>query len=327
MGKGGGSQPDVPDPYETAAAESQFNRLDTYSPSGSGVRFGHTDAAGNFVQGLGPEGSQAAQQYIESDTERAMREALEPASLALTERVIADNITGLPDAARVSDRSDVAADIFARNYSLMEDAFGQESDRLLTNLQARGIPVGSEAFDEAYGKQQDQVGETLSRLAADANIAAGQEQSRQFGLDQAQRAGAISELVAAMGGGYNPPSSIPSGAAPNVNYSGLVGQQYQNQLGQYQADQQRASANAGALGSLGGAMLMKSDIRLKTDIVKVGENDGLNVYEYRYLWDKPGTVRRGYMAQEVMKKHPLAVWFTAKWMSIDYNMLPEVDYA
>lgn len=326
MGKGS-KAPDPPDPQETAAAESQYNRLDTYSPSGGGVRHGYTDESGNFQSGVAPDGLQSAQTYMESPYERAIRTALEPASIDLTNRVIADNVDGMPDAPRVSDRSDVAEDLFNRNHLMMKDEFEQENDRLLTNLQARGIPVGSEAFDEAYKEQQDSVNETMSRMAMDANLAAGQEQSRQFSLDQAQRSGAISELVAAMGGGYNPPNAMPSGQAAGINYSGLVGQQYQAEMSQYQADQQRNASNMGALGSLGGAMLMKSDRRLKTDIVPVAERGNLTVYAYRYIWDSPGTLRTGYMAQDVIKVFPCAVWKIGRWFSVDYSILPEVSHA
>lgn len=323
----GGKAPQAPDPRETAAAESQFNRIDTFSPSGGGVRHGYTDESGNFQSGTAPEGFQSAQSYTENPFEKQIREALEPASVDLTNRIVDDNIAGLPDAARVKDRSDVASDMFNRNYSLMKDGFEQENDRMLTNLQARGIPLGSEAFDETYSQQQAGVNDALSRLAMDSNLAAGQEQGRQFALDQSERAGSISELVAAMGGGYNPPTATPGGQAAGVNYSGLVGQQHQAAMSQYQAKQDSRAATAGALGNLGGSMIMKSDRRLKTDIVAVAKRGDLTVYAYRYLWDAPGTVRTGYMAQEVIKVMPCAVWKIGEWFSLDYSILPEVTHA
>lgn len=286
MGKKGGSAPPAPDAYETASTEAQFNRLDTYGPAGGGVRHGYTDANGNFVAGVAPQGRQSAVSTVESDIDRQLRLMLEPAALDLTGRVISDNITGMPDAARVKDRSDVAADIFNRNFSLMSPALERSQNRLLTNLQARGLPVGSEAFNEAYGNQQRETGETLSRLAMDANVAAGQEQSRQFGLDAAARSNAIAELVAAMGGGYNPPGNVPSGAAPSVNYSGLVGRQYDNEMAQYNAQQQQRASTAGALGSLGGALLMKCT-RAAKDV-----SGGLNP-----VW-----------AAEVLSNLPLHIW-------------------
>lgn len=323
MGKSS-SAPAAPDPQETAAAEAQYNRLDTYSPSGSGTRYGHTDENGNFVAGQPAEGQQSAVSYQENEYEQQIREMLEPASVALTDRVVQDNIYDMPDAARVQDRSDVAQDLFDRTFSLMSPGIDKSNERLLTNLQSRGIPVGSEAFNEAYGEQLQQTQDTVSRLAMDANINAGAEQTRQYGLDQAERSSAISELVAAMGGGYSAPNAVPSGSASNVNYSSLVGQQYQSELAQYQADQQSNSATAGALGSIGAA-LIKSDRRLKTDIVAVGKTGTLTVYEYRYLWEPVGTVHRGYMAQEVLLVVPQAVHLVKNFLALDYAMLPKIN--
>lgn len=323
MGKGG-SAPKAPDPYKTASSEAQFNRLDTYSPSGSGTRYGYTGADGQFHQGVAPEGMQSAAQSIESPTEKALREALQPASVALTDRVVKDNIAGMPDAARVGDRSNIAKSIFDRNFSMMKPAIDQGNDKLLTNLQARGIPIGSEAFNDTYGAQQRETQDTISRLAQDADGAAGQEQSRLFGLDAAARSNSISELVAAFGGGYNPTNAVPSGNAAGVNYSGLVGEKYKADQANYQAKQQQGAQTAGALGSLGGALLMKSDRRLKADIRRVGRTGRHAIYEYRYLWEKAGTVHRGYMAQEVMNLVPDAVHWIGDHLALDYGLLPEV---
>ncbi|MEN9925898.1 MAG: hypothetical protein RL268_2024 [Pseudomonadota bacterium] len=287
MGKGS-KAPEAPDAYKTASAESQFNRLNTYSPSGSGTRYGYTDASGNFVSGMAPKGFQSAVKSIESPWEQQIREALQPASVDLTKRVISDNITGMPDAARVKDRSDVARDVFDRSFSLMAPAMEKSQSRLLTNLQSRGIPMGGAAFNESYGDQLTRTQDTISRLAQDANIAAGQEQSRQFSLDSAARQGSISELVAAMGGGYNPPSAVPSGNAAGVNYGGLVGQQYQNDLAAYNTAQANKAQTAGALGSLGGAMLMKCTETAKQDFTEfnlfaaVGALRQIPLYLWKY---------------------------------------------
>lgn len=256
MGKGS-KQPAAPDPYKTASAEAQFNRLDTYGPGGGGVVHGYTDKTGQFVQGMAPQGYQSAQKTIESPIEKQLREALEPASMALTNRVITDNIAGMPDAARVKDRGTVAQSIFDRTFSMMKPAIDQGNDRLLTNLQARGIPIGSKAFNDTYGAQQRETQDTISRLAMDADVAAGGEQSRLFSLDSAQRSNAIAELVAAMGGGYAAPTNNPSGAVAGVNYSGLVGDKYKADMASWQNKQNQTAATAGALGNLGGALLMK----------------------------------------------------------------------
>ena len=273
MGKGS-KAPAAPDPYKTAQAEAQFNRLDTYSPSGSGVRYGYTDpTTGQFVQGVAPQGAQSAVQQIENPWESAIREALQPASVDLTNRVIRDTITNMPDAPRVQDRGDIAKTIFDRSFAMMQPAIEKGNSRLLNNLQARGIPIGSEAFNDAYGEQQTRTQDTISRLAMDADMAAGQEQSRLFGLDASSRQGAIAELVAAMGGNYNPPSATPSGNASGVNYGGLVGQKYQSDLAQYQANQASQASTMSTLGGLGGAMIMKCSRDLKHSYGVLTVND------------------------------------------------------
>lgn len=50
-------------------------------------------------------------------------------------------------------------------------------------------------------------------------------------------------------------------------------------------------------GSLG--MKIPSDRRLKLDIERAGERAGLPWYRFRYVWDEPGVVREGVMADEV----------------------------
>lgn len=326
MGKGS-SAPPPPDPYKTASAEAQFNRLDTFGPSGSGLRHGFTDPeTGEFQMGVAPEGAQSAQKYLESPQESAIRQLWEPASVDLAGRLVEDNIKGMPDAPRIRDRGDVAQNIFDRTFSLMAPGIDKANERLLTNLQARGLPIGGEAFNDAYGEQLQQTQDTVSRLALDSDIAAGSEQSRLFGLESAQRQGALSEIVAAMGGGYNPPGNAPSGQAAGVNYSGLVGQQYQAQMQQYQMEQQQSMQAASTIGGLGAAMIMKSDRRLKRDIVELGQRGPLTLYRYRYLWDRPGTKRVGYMAQEVLALFPQAVLRMADgFMALRYDLLPAID--
>lgn len=326
MGKGS-SAPAVPDPYETASAEAQFNRFDTYGPGGGGVRYGYTDEAGNFAAGVAPEGYQSAQTYVESPYEQAIRQALEPASTQLVDRIVSDNITGMPDAARAQDFGAVADQLFKTGYNRMQPQFEAENNRMLANLQARGIPVGSEAFNEAYAQQQQSVNDALNDLTTRSTAAAGAEQSRQFGLDSAERANAISELVAAMGGNYNPPNSIPNGSGAGVDYSGLVGQQYNAEMNQYNARQQQTASTMGSIGTLGAALIAKSDRRLKTDIVHLGWRGPLRLYGFRYIWETPGIMHAGYMAQEVIKHFPEAVHKIGAWFSLDYGQLPEVRHA
>lgn len=263
MGKGGGA-PKPPDPQETAAAEAQYNRLDTYAPSGSGVRYGYTDpTTGSFVQGMAPEGAQSAAKSVESPSERAIRQTLEPAAVGLVDRMATENVEGMPDPARVRGRGDIAETIYNRNFSLMAPQIEQSNERLMTNLQARGLPVGGEAFNDAYGEQVRQTQDTLARMAMDADVAAGQEQSRLFGLESAQRDNSLREIATLMGGQYAPPTGTPSGQAANVGIGQAINNQYQAEMQQYQQNQQQKAGIASGIGQIGAAAIMKSAAQAK----------------------------------------------------------------
>jgi len=284
MGKGS-KAPKPPDPRETAAAESQFNRLDTYSPSGSGVRYGFTGQDGKFQQGTAPEGAQSAVTTLESPWEKQIREMLQPASTNLVGSMIDTNITNMPDQARVGDRGDIAKTIFDRNFSMMSPAIEKSNSTLIKNLQARGLPVGGEAFNDAYGEQQERTQDTLSRMAMDADIAGGQEQSRLYGLEANQRGTALSEIAALMGGGYNPPSAVPSGNAAGIGYSGMVNDNYKAEMGQYQQKQEQKMGVASTVGQAAG-MLMKCTREAK-DVRGAADNA---------------------LAAEIMSHIPIALW-------------------
>lgn len=103
MGKKSGGAPAAPDPYKTAAAEAGFNRLDTYGSDGSGVRYGYTDAKGNFVQDMAPEGSQSAVQNVESPLQTTMREMFTGAAPAVAGGILGQNmgLLGIPGGGRM----------------------------------------------------------------------------------------------------------------------------------------------------------------------------------------------------------------------------------
>jgi hypothetical protein len=68
-----------------------------------------------------------------------------------------------------------------------------------------------------------------------------------------------------------------------------------------------------------------SDERLKTDIVKVGEISGINIYKFRYKFDR-GKIRLGVIAQEVLKtqyKEFVSVDKETGYYVIDYNGLQQ----
>ena len=246
-------------------------------------------AVGSATRGSGgSDRLRQAKKYVESPTERAIREMLNPASVDFTERMIGDNVENLPDPGRVAGRGNVAQDIFDRNYSMMQPAIEQNNDRLISNLQARGLPVGGEAFNEAYGAQQRETQDTISRLAQDANVGAGQEQSRQLAMDQSVRQNAMSEISALMGGAYQAPSKLPNAGGPNIDYAGMANQQFRAQQANAQQEAQQRQSTFSTIGSIGAALLKSAgDSKAMT-----GEVDphwagnvvqAMPIYEWSYL--------------------------------------------
>lgn len=74
-------------------------------------------------------------------------------------------------------------------------------------------------------------------------------------------------------------------------------------------------------GSSGGSVGNASDLRIKSDIIRIGETStGLPLYQFRYLDTDP--VFEGVMAQDVLAKFPEAVvTLPGGYMAVDYDML------
>ena len=97
----------------------------------------------------------------------------------------------------------------------------------------------------------------------------------------------------------------------------LAGLQLQEQMA---ADQNKSNNLGGLLqfgAMLGGAYFC--DARLKENAVLVGNHKGVNIYEFNYIGDSK--VRRGPMAQEVLKTNPDAVFDVDGYLAIDMRKL------
>jgi hypothetical protein len=253
--------PAAPDPLATATQDNLLNRLNTYSATGSGQRFGYTDpTTGQFVEGTPPKGAQAAVQNVESGYESNLRSLLEGGSTEIVSALLGADI---PDRAQVKDTSEIAKAIYDKGYSLLEPSIAKNQSMLLTNLQNRGLPVGSEAFDEAYSSQQRETEDTLSRLAQSAVIGAGQEQSRQYQIDSSARSSALDEILTAMGGGFTYGADTPSGAAAGSDYSSLVANKFTADTNIYNQNQANKRSAASTIGSIAGSIFAKCSMEFK----------------------------------------------------------------
>lgn len=80
---------------------------------------------------------------------------------------------------------------------------------------------------------------------------------------------------------------------------------------------QNSMAGFGALGSVFGSLFALSDARLKTDLERIDEWNGIPIYAYNLL----GVRKIGVLAQDVMKIMPEAVREFEGWYIVAYGEL------
>ena len=79
---------------------------------------------------------------------------------------------------------------------LLAPEFARQREDLQQNLANRGIPITSEAYNDAINRLETQQGEQQQRLAQQATLAAGQEADRVFGQQRQARGQLFGERAA-----------------------------------------------------------------------------------------------------------------------------------
>ncbi len=231
------------------------------------------------------------------------------------------------------------ADRQQQNAAQAQDFSQYGANRQLANQaqqQRYNQQIGNRSFEhQAQQQQYDQQRALANDFNSNTNqlfnqqMAASQQQNAARGQSLqemfALRNQPLNEIAALLSGSQvgNPNFSVNTpGAIPTTDYAGIVGQNYNQQLQQAQMQAAQSGDLLGGLAGLGSAAIMRgSDMRIKSDIEKVGEVDGLGIYEYVYEWGGPR--RRGFIAQEVQAVRPEAVHRFGGTLILDYAQLPE----
>ena len=121
-------------------------------------------------------------------------------------------------------------------------------------------------------------------------------QRRNQGIQEytTQRNAPLNEYTAMTSGTQIQNPSFTSGGNQGINpvdITGLINQQYQGQIGNYNSKVASNNATTSGLFSLGGAALtgFLSDRRAKTNIVKQVRKTGFNIYQFSYKHDPSKT--------------------------------------
>jgi hypothetical protein len=343
MGKGA---PKAPDPVATANAQASANKeavresakvnaVNVYSPYG------------NVTYSKNASGLPTAQNITLTPTAQKQLNAQQNLGLDLTNRaqgmlryVPSDQFTlkGIPNAPSNYDlnaeRQRAEQAYYNRGMGMLRPEFDQQTQAVEQQVSDRGLPFAGDAAsalrDQEFRRQQ-QAREGLLR---ESLVQGAAEQERMFNQGQRQRQQSISEALlqrqqpfqeAAAFFGAAPQFQAPQ--QPNipqyqVGAPDVMGAIYQNYAGQQQAAAQRGSALGNVLGTagqIGAAYLMRSDRRLKENIIPVGEQNGFTLYEFNYTGEPQRY--RGVMAQEVIETRPDAVTLVDGYLAVDYGAI------
>lgn len=304
MGKSAPSPPPAPDPTAAIEAQAEQARITQFTPSGN-LLFGTVTPEGGFEAETGgiaslQEETAAAEQLRLIGEEAAINLAGEIAPLAtdlpaltfegLPERVSALDREGfipIPGAEGFSEDARRLEEVtFQRALSFLRPEFDLAETRLKQELANRGLPIGSEAYDDAIDRfeaQRDrrlteaafqavQAGRTeQTRLANLAFTGRGQQLAEQlqditlaerarvggFGELETLRASALTELAALLGGQQFQP--IPGAAffpPGSVDVLTPLAMQQRADLAGFQSDVSTQQGFTGGLFSLGQSALM-----------------------------------------------------------------------
>jgi len=147
-------------------------------------------------------------------------------------------------------RSNIEKTLFDRQLGLLQPEFTRQSQQLQQNLADRGIPITSQAYNDAVGRLQTQQGEERQRLAQQATLAAGQEADRIVNQARGIRAQEFGERAATGEFGLARQGQGFSQAAANASLANaarqdtIANQLLSNQIANQQRSREIAERNA-----------------------------------------------------------------------------------
>lgn len=286
MGKKSPKAPAAPDPYATAAAQTasnkeaieasaRYNQINQQTPYG---RVYYTGEIGSPNRTQVTELSPAEQQQM--NLQNQSTEALMTLGRNRAQSLGSD--LGTLNADYGAQAKGLEDATYNQGLSRLNPQFEQQQRGLETSLANRGIPLNSEAYNNAMQQFNQSRNDALSSLANQSIGLGRQEQSRLFNQDLQRRGTLINEVSAltqGQGAIQTPQAQSPAQYNMNpVDMAGLMGQQYQAQLGQYNnAVNQRNQTMGGLFGLAGAALPLAFCSRdFKTDHEAVNENQILD---------------------------------------------------
>ena len=275
MGKKGSTKVEAPDPVQIAAADTAFNRIDQFTPTGNLTftdRPGGPAGANNVATLTLPPEIQA---LFESQTQSDQQLL----NLALGrqegfEAGLPDLVTGLSSTLEDFDRGGVESALFDKGSNLLNRQFDRDEDLLRQSLANRGLTgAGTTELGEAAGTElglfNSGKADAFENLALSSILAGGAEQDRllnasqstdlnQAGLTQSNRATQFNELASLLGLQQVAQPGLSNFFAPaNADVTGAFGLENQANIANAANATSQRNALLGGLGSLGSALILR----------------------------------------------------------------------
>lgn len=298
---------------DAARTQGRINNPNVVSPQGTQTVTWEGDTP-TLTQNLSP------QEQAIYNTNAQLRQSLGGLGLqgaGSLGQVIGQNLdlSGLPPQAQGSDAQRKA--VIAAMMSRSNEDINNQQDDARSALIAAGIRPGTEAYDRETQRFDRQRVDARNQ----AELSAGSEAQRSFGMDTEARKNALAELLTGRQTPLNEITALMSGSQVSNPFSTpgyaqnstvapapvFAGAQAQGQYDMNVANNQTSTLNGllGAGAKLGSAfMMMPSDVRWKSNIERIGTHPaGMGWYEY----DIDGVRTQGVMAQEARLYCPQAV--------------------
>jgi hypothetical protein len=247
---------------------------------------GQTGLARGLMQALSPEQAQVIRGFS-NEADRAM---------ASSQMVSPEERRAYQQTAREAAS---AAGRLGGNAAIASEVMGRED--LMARKRAEAMQAQQNVFNAAQGFY------TQPGLQLLGSTPLSFQQGQNF----------VQSGLGAIGAGtpqlFDPAVGLNLGAAQRSN-------QLQAASANAQAQAAQGAGLMNALGTIGGAAIIASDRRLKTDIKKVGKTEsGLPIYTYKYKGDNK--TQMGVMAQDVEKKNPEAVSEVGGYKAVNYKKI------
>lgn len=282
---------------------SKYNTIDQYSPFGSTTymrnpdgtpygqnvqyspelmkyindTFGTAEASGDYTRRQYGAGTD----YLNQVYPASLNTDLRSQEIQGQRYNAAEGIMGrLPQTGvTAGDTSAIANTSYNQAMAKMAPQIAAEQTRLSQSLQDRGLPVGSEIYNNEMTRLNQNTNDLMSSAARQAELDAGTEQSRQVAMNTSLQMLPYNELAAVGAGQYtaqnpNVGQSTPSYTAPTALQTPMYQPQSTNVSGIYNSyDKANADQNAGTMSGLFGigkavmpyAVTALSDENMKED--------------------------------------------------------------